>query len=156
MLGIRDADFEETAPASPALVITRLACSLAGVEQDVLIAPETLAFKAYGKDRVVEQFTCNYGLNEGYCNDIIREGLDIVGKDCNGNARIVELASHCFFVAALFLPQLSSNPDNPHPLIVAFLKAAMAFRALRHRTVESKHDLLNEASHRIDQTEGSR
>lgn len=28
--------------------------------------------------------------------------------------------------------------------------------ALRHRTAEPKHDLLNKASHRIDQTEGSR
>jgi CTP synthase (UTP-ammonia lyase) len=132
VLGIKDADFEETAPASPTLVITRLACSLAGVEQAVFIAPNTPASKAYGKDRVTEQFACNYGLNEGYRNDIIREGLSIIGKDSDGNARIMELASHRFFIATLFLPQFLSKPGNPHPLIIAFLKAAMAFRALRH------------------------
>ena len=134
MLGIRGADFEETAPASPTLVIIRLVCSLAGVGQDVFITPNTLVFKAYGKERVVEQFSCNYGLNEGYRSDMSREDLSIVGKDGNGNARIVELASHRFFVATLFLPQLSSKPGSPHPLIIAFLRAAVAFRALpRHK-----------------------
>jgi CTP synthase (UTP-ammonia lyase) len=61
----------------------------------------------------------------------MRGNLRTVGKDSGGNARIVELVSHPFFVATLFLPQLSSEPGNPHPVIVAFLKAAMAFQALR-------------------------
>ena len=138
MLGVRDADFEETAPASPTLLITQLVCSLAGVEQDVFITPDTVVFKAYGKGHVTEQFTCNYGLNEAYRREIIREKLSIVGKDTGGYARIVELASHPFFIATLFLPQLSSKPGNPHPLIIAFLKAAMAFQALRyHRGVKT-------------------
>jgi CTP synthase (UTP-ammonia lyase) len=131
VLGIREADFEETSPASSALLITRLACSLAGVEQNVFILPDTLASGAYGKDHVTELFTCNYGLNEEYRGDIIKKGLGISGKDGNGNARIVESASHRFFVATLFLPQISSKPGNPHPLIFAFLKDAWAFRALR-------------------------
>jgi len=112
-------------------MIIRLSCSLVGVEQGVSITPNTLTFKAYGKDRVAEQFTCNFGLNEGYRNDIIQKDLGIVGSDDDGNARIVELASHRFFIATLFLPQLSSKPGKPHPLIVAFLQAGIAFRALR-------------------------
>jgi len=128
---MRDANFQETEPASPTLLITRLVCSLAGVEQDVFITPNTLVFKAYGKDHVTEQFTCSYGLNEAYRRDIIREKLSIVGKDTAGNAGIVELASHHFFIATLFLPQLSSKPGNPHPLITAFFKAAMTSRAFR-------------------------
>lgn len=131
MLGIRDADFEETAPAAPTLVITRLSCSLAGAEQGVFIAPNTPAFKVYGKDRVAEQFACHYGLNDEYRNGIVRKSLVIAGNDGDGSARILELDSHRFFIATLFRPQLSSRPGNPHPLIVAFLKAAIAFRALR-------------------------
>jgi CTP synthase (UTP-ammonia lyase) len=61
----------------------------------------------------------------------MRGNLRTVGRDSDGNARIVELVSHPFFLATLFLPQLSSEPGNPHPVIVAFLKAAMAFQALR-------------------------
>lgn len=131
VLEIGDADFEETSPASPTLLITRLVCSLAGVEQDVFITPNTKVFNAYGKGIVSEKFTCNYGLNEAYRNDIIREKLKIVGKDAAENARIVELGSHPFFIAALFLPQLSSKPGSPHPLIVGFLKAGMTFKTSR-------------------------
>jgi CTP synthase (UTP-ammonia lyase) len=135
-VGIRDANFEETAPTSPALVISRLVCSLAGVEQEILIAPDTLAFKAYGKNRAIEQFTCNYGLNESYREDIIRDNLSVVGKDSDGSARIVELASHPLFMATLFLPQLSTRPGNPHPVVLAFLGATETFRTLKGSLLE--------------------
>jgi CTP synthase (UTP-ammonia lyase) len=41
---------------------------------------------------------------------------------------IAELAGHRFYVATLYLPQISSSPDMPHPLIVSYLKAALAFK----------------------------
>ena len=129
VIGVRDADLEEAAPASPALVITRLVCSLSGKEQDVYISPNTLVFSTYGKGLATEKFTCNFGLNEAYQSDIIKNKLSIVGKDADGNARIVELESHPFFIATLFLPQLSSNAGAPHPLITGFLKAVMNFQA---------------------------
>ena len=44
--------------------------------------------------------------------------------DANGEARMVELPDRRFFIATLFLPQHNSAPDHPHPLIVAFLRAA--------------------------------
>jgi len=139
VVGIRDADFEETAPASPTLLITRLVCSLNGIEQDVYINTKTRVFSAYGKGSVTEKFACNYGLNEAYRTDIIREKLSIVGQDAIGNARIVELTSHPFFIATLFLPQLLSKPSCPHPLIISFLKAAMAFKMMLSVT-EPKHE----------------
>ena len=117
-------------------------CSLAGVEQEILVAPDTAAFKAYGRDRTIEKFTCNYGLNESYRKDIIQGNLSVVGKDSDGNARIVELASHPFFMATLFLPQLSSKPDNPHPLVLAFLVAAVAFRTLKRNENMNCHTAL--------------
>jgi CTP synthase (UTP-ammonia lyase) len=123
-----DAEFEETTPTSPALFITRLVCSLAGVQQCVKIVPNTQAFKIYGKTETSEKFTCNYGLNESYRSDINRGGLWVTGHDSDGNTRIIELFYHPFFMATLFLPQLSSTPGNPHQVIMAFLETAMAFR----------------------------
>ncbi|MEW6266353.1 MAG: hypothetical protein AB1641_25040 [Thermodesulfobacteriota bacterium] len=55
--------------------------------------------------------------------------MKVTGVDREGEVRIVELADHPFYVATLFLPQVSSTPDRPHPLIVAYLKAALAFQA---------------------------
>jgi CTP synthase (UTP-ammonia lyase) len=50
--------------------------------------------------------------------------LKIAGVDDGRNVRIVELSDHRFFIATLFMPQFSSSPDRPHPLILAFVKAA--------------------------------
>ncbi|MCK7513630.1 MAG: hypothetical protein MZV70_62820 [Desulfobacterales bacterium] len=37
------------------------------------------------------------------------------GVDREGEARVVELTSHRFFLATLFLPQLASSLEAPHP-----------------------------------------
>lgn len=66
-------------------------------------------------------------------------GLKVVGIDAAGEAPLVELTTHRFFIATLFLPQLSSSAARPHPLIVAYLKAAQNFQATQHRnTVKRK------------------
>ena len=48
------------------------------------------------------------------------------GRDDDGKARIFEVHNKRFFIATGFLPQLNSSPQNPHPLILAFLKSASA------------------------------
>jgi CTP synthase (UTP-ammonia lyase) len=49
--------------------------------------------------------------------------------DFHGEVRVVEISDHPFYVATLYLPQISSAPGSPHPLIVAYLRAVLAFRA---------------------------
>jgi hypothetical protein len=48
----------------------------------------------------------------------------VVGVDRDGEARVLELPGRRFFIATLFVPQLSSSPNSPHPLITAYLRAA--------------------------------
>jgi CTP synthase (UTP-ammonia lyase) len=132
VLGIKDAEHEESAPDAPTLFISRLACSLAGKTQRITIAPESLARRAYGEQEVVEQFYCNFGLNPRFRKQIKKGELNVTGVDPEGEVRIVELSGHPFYVATLYLPQVCSKPESPHPLIVAFLKAAAAFKARRN------------------------
>jgi CTP synthase (UTP-ammonia lyase) len=127
-LGIHDAEHEETALDASNLVISKLTCSLVGQAQTIKIVPGTLAHQVYGKEEIVEEFRCNYGLNPEYKDKIGAGGLQVAGVDSDGQVRIVELSDHRFFIATLFLPQLSSSFDMPHPLIVAYLKAAMSFQ----------------------------
>ena len=47
----------------------------------------------------------------------------VTGRDANGEARVVELPDHEFFLATLFVPQTLSTPEAPHPLIGAFITA---------------------------------
>jgi len=49
----------------------------------------------------------------------------VVGTDQAGEARVLELPDRRFFIATLFVPQLRSSSTSPHPLITAFLRAAM-------------------------------
>lgn len=73
----------------------------------------------------MERFQCSYGLNPQFRARFAAGKLAITGVDLQGEARIVELADHPFFVATLFLPQLSSTAEKPHTLIVAYLQAAV-------------------------------
>ena len=131
MLGIHDAEHEETSPNASHLVINKLSCSLVGQTQTIKIAPGTLTHRVYGTEEIVEEFRCNYGLSPEYGDKIGAGGLKVAGVDSNGEVRIVELSDHRFFMATLFLPQLSSSFDKPHCLIVAYLKAAIAFQQRR-------------------------
>ena len=134
MLAIQDAEHEETAPEAPRLVISKLTCSLVGTSQTITLLPGTLAHQAYGTAAVTEQFACNYGLNPAYHEHISHGGLQVVGRDAAGEVRLVEFTAHRFFIATLFLPQLSSSAARPHPLIVAYLQAAQEFHAVQHRS----------------------
>ena len=87
-----------------------------------------MAYQSYGKDSIIERFQCNYGLNERYRNDLSNGKLKITGFDEDDNARIIEIPSHRFFIATLFLPQFTSEPGMSHPLISSFIKAAKKFR----------------------------
>jgi CTP synthase (UTP-ammonia lyase) len=122
VIGI-DADFEETDPTSLYPLISRLECSLAGVVQKVRIAVGSRAAAAYGQEEAVEKFTCNYGLNPFFRKTLDWDHFRISGVDDGGAVRMMELDTHPFYVGTLFLPQLSSSPGEPHPLVTAFLEA---------------------------------
>jgi CTP synthase (UTP-ammonia lyase) len=128
-VGIPGADHEETAPNAPIRIISKLACSLVGTSQVIKINPGSLAHQAYRQQEVMENFACNYGLNPQFQDQFSQGRLRSTGVDLEGETRIVELSEHPFYVATLFLPQIISEPDKPHPLIVAYLKAALDFRS---------------------------
>ncbi|MFC1533322.1 hypothetical protein ACFL7M_08170 [Thermodesulfobacteriota bacterium] len=61
----------------------------------------------------------------------MNESLKITGFDMDGNARIIEIPRHRFFLATLYLPQISSEPKSAHPLILSFVKSAIKFKNLK-------------------------
>jgi CTP synthase (UTP-ammonia lyase) len=120
-----DADHEESSPHASVKLISKLACSLVGQERNVRIVPGSEAHRIYGKNEATETFACNYGLNEAFADRLRNKELRVSGYDEDGAVRMVELPGHPFFIATLFVPQVVSRPAKPHPLIVAYLKAAL-------------------------------
>ncbi|HEX4808255.1 MAG TPA: hypothetical protein VH325_04965, partial [Bryobacteraceae bacterium] len=126
VMGITDAAHAETDPYASCLFITPLSCSLVGKTMEVVIKPGSKAAAACQAERSMEAYYCNFGLNPAYQERLEYAGLEITGKDENGEARIVELTSHPFFVGTLFVPQARSKPGNAHPLVLAFCRAVVS------------------------------
>lgn len=124
VLGVAGAQHAEYDPAADEQFVTPLSCSLAGQVMDVALVPGTRAATAYGSATATERYYCNFGLDRGRVPDLEAAGLRVSGTDEQGEVRVVELPGHPFYVATLFVPQASSTPDRPHPLVTAFVRAA--------------------------------
>ena len=124
VLGVEDADHGELHPDAPNLFVKALSCSLAGRQMSVTIRPDTVPASAYGVPATTERYYCNFGLNPEHLDELTAGGLRISGVDQDGEVRIIELPGLRFFVATLFVPQTSSTPEHPHPLVASFVRAA--------------------------------
>jgi len=94
----------------------------------IKVRKDSLAYRIYHKTDVVEPFTCNYELNPEYRGNLEAAGLKVSGVSADGGARIIELPDHAFFIGTGFVPQLTSEQGHPHPLIAAFLEAAVQYK----------------------------
>jgi CTP synthase (UTP-ammonia lyase) len=125
VLGFPDAQSAEYDPHASHLFVSALACSLVGTAMRVHLQPHSRTARAYGQQEVIEQYYCTFGLNPAYRSLFEGGTMRIVGIDQDGEPRIVELMTHRFFIATLFVPQVSSSLDHPHPLIMAYLRETM-------------------------------
>lgn len=128
VLHIADAEHEESAPDAGRLMISRLACSLAGRAMKIKLVPGSKLAAIYGREQVEEEYLCNFGVNPEYVNALRSGALKIVASDSEGAVRGVELPEHPFFIGTLFLPQHRSSASVPHPLVSAFIKASSESR----------------------------
>lgn len=76
----------------------------------------------------MERFNCSSGLNEAYRSQLTAYGLVVAGTDDYGQARLIELPDHPFFLITLFLPQLGCRNGEAHPLLKAFVRASEGLR----------------------------
>jgi CTP synthase len=87
------------------------------------------AYKAYGTDVIEERHRHRYEFNNAYKADFEKAGLKCTGMNPDtGLVEVVEIPTHPFFVAAQYHPEYKSTVMNPHPLFVAFVKAALAHK----------------------------
>jgi CTP synthase (UTP-ammonia lyase) len=124
VLGFADAAHAEYDPYASELFISALSCSLVGQTMTVTLRAGTLAAAMYPGGATEERYYCNFGLAPEHTGTLVDGGLVISGVDQDGEARVVELPGLRFFLATLFVPQTSSRPASPHPVIRGFLDAA--------------------------------
>jgi CTP synthase (UTP-ammonia lyase) len=123
VLGVAGAEHAETSPEAGALVVTPLSCSLVGQTHAVRLLPGTRVAELYGRGEADESYWCSYGLNPAFRAGLEQSGLRVSAVDEGGEVRAVELDGHPFVLGTLFLPQMSSAPGAPHPLLAGFAAA---------------------------------
>ena len=118
----------ELDPSAADPVIAPLACAL--VEQSGTIRFEhgTRLQTIHGSGDAVEGYHCSYGLSPACAGRFACGGLRVSARDLAGDVRAVELDGHPFFVATLYQPERSSLEGRRHPLIAAFVEAAVKHR----------------------------
>jgi CTP synthase (UTP-ammonia lyase) len=123
VLEFKDAQHAEYDPYASDLFISKLACSLAGRQLPLMFEPGSRVADIYGALTATEQYYCNFGINLDYI-EVLKQGpLRITGADAEGEIRVIEWPGHPFFIGTLFVPQARSTPEQPHPLVEAFLRA---------------------------------
>lgn len=137
MLGIVDAAHLEYSDSGTPFV-TPAHCEIPepgapriGGMRTVSLVEGTNARDVFGAPQSTELFACSFELNREYYDAVERAGMRIAGRDDEDGARMVELPDHDLYLATLFLPQMRSMPDRPHPLFLAYVRAV----AVAARTV---------------------
>jgi CTP synthase len=103
--------------------------------QDCRLTPGSHAHAAYGRDKIQERHRHRYEFNNGYRENLEKQGLVIAGTSLDGNlVEIVELAGHPWFVGVQFHPEFTSTPRDGHALFNHYIQAARA----QHETVHAK------------------
>lgn len=89
------------------------------------ITPDSVVSDVYGQALIQERHRHRYEYNDAYRDALEEAGLRATGINPDtGLVEIVELPSHPWFVGVQYHPEYKSTVANPHPLFVAFVKAA--------------------------------
>lgn len=126
VLGWADAEHAETTPAAARPVISLLSCALVEADETVQLAAGSLIAQAYGSTQAHEGYHCRYGLNPAFRAALLSGPLRASAFDAAGEVRAIEHTDHPFFVATLFQPERAAMRGEAPPLVLAFVRAAMA------------------------------
>ncbi len=138
VLGLPEAHSGEFDPTSPHRVI-----DLMESQQDVddmggtmrlglypaKLAKGSLVRDLYGEELIYERHRHRYEVNNRYRKDLEASGMVLSGVSPDERlVEVIELPDHPYFIASQFHPEFKSRPDDPHPMFLGFIGAALAHR----------------------------
>lgn len=135
VLNIKDANSTEVDPNTPNPVIDLMddqkKVTIKGGTMrlgayNCKLSKNSISYKAYGKSDISERHRHRYEFNNVYLDRMEAAGLMATGKNPeSGLVEVIELKDHPYFVGVQYHPELKSTVENPHPLFVSFIKAAL-------------------------------
>jgi CTP synthase len=144
VLGLKDAHSTEMKPDTSNPVISMMEdqkkiVNMGGTMRlgayECTLEPTSFSATAYGKTHISERHRHRYEFNNDYLEAFEQAGMKPVGKNPEtGLVEIMEIKNHPYFVATQFHPEYKSTVENPHPLFVAFVKAAKEAQEFKRAT----------------------
>lgn len=138
VLNLPDADSTEMNPATKNPVIDLMEDQKAITDKggtmrlgawDCNLKLGSLVRDIYKSEHIKERHRHRYEFNGKYKAAIEAKGMIATGLNPNtGLVEIIEIPSHPFFIGVQYHPEYKSTVANPHPLFVAFVKAALKFK----------------------------
>lgn len=90
----------------------------------------SLAKEIYGADTISERHRHRYELNNRFLNEMEDKGMCASGRNPLADlVEIIEVPANTFYIGTQFHPEYSSTVLHPHPLFMAFLKAAIRYKS---------------------------
>ena len=137
VLGLKDAASTEMNPKTSAPVIalmesqkkvTKKGGTMRLGSNPCTLREGTLARSIYQAEVIHERHRHRYEFNNDFGAQFEAKGMVMSGINQEKSlVEIVELPNHPFFIGVQFHPELKSTVLRPHPLFVAFIKAAVAY-----------------------------
>ena len=101
---------------------------------DCKISSDSIASKVYGTHTIKERHRHRYEFNNNYKAEIEAAGMIATGLNPEtGLVEIIEVPNHPWFVGVQYHPEYKSTVANPHPLFVAFVRAALKYKKAKNR-----------------------
>ncbi|MEM6515391.1 MAG: CTP synthase [Bacteroidota bacterium] len=93
------------------------------------IKQDSIAHKVYNESNIKERHRHRYEFNNNFKAQIEDAGMLATGINPETKlVEVVEIPTHNWFVGVQYHPEYKSTVANPHPLFVAFVKAALDYK----------------------------
>jgi len=125
VLAEEDATHQEYSPDSRNPVISRMSNGRPGRRRMIEIDQGTRFSPIYRSPSTFEKFYGVYCVSGEAQQKLSRAGFVSCASDHLGAYRIGGLETLPFYYGCLFVPQLRSTQESPHPLIVGFIQASV-------------------------------
>lgn len=93
------------------------------------LSPESSLAKIYGTSDIEERHRHRYEFNNKYLDAFQEKGFIAAGINPVSNlVEAMEYKHHPFFIGVQYHPEYKSRVEKPHPLFMAFIRAAMDYK----------------------------
>lgn len=148
VLGLKDADSTEMKENTAHPVIDLMEAQKTITDKggtmrlgawDCELINDSIVKNVYKTNNIKERHRHRYEFNSDYKKQIEAAGMIATGFNPETNlVEIIEIPDHPWFVGVQYHPEYKSTVSNPHPLFVAFVKAALTYNKNKSVTMAQK------------------